>query len=510
MTLVATIQIGIICAVVVIFLKYLYSRHAMPYPPGPKPLPLIGNTLDIPTGASWLRYAEWAKPYGIANWDLIHVHMFGTHIVAVNSIRIANDLLDKRSNKYSSRPVVPMLEIMSDDFNVAALTYGEKWRRHRRLIHQNFRADLTLHHYPIIMNKAHCALRNLLEKPEDFITHIRHMTASVIMSILYDYEVNPNHDRYLEVVEQVMDMMGHAFNPGAFLVNVIPQLQYLPEWFPGMGFKDFARRCLTFVQEMQDTPFDYAKARFTAGVGSSCITSELLANMKEHDYTEREIKRMAATIFTGALLSQSVSAISTAFLAMVLFPEPQEKAQAEIDSVIGNSRLPEFSDRDSLPYVEAFFREILRWRPPTPLGVAHASTEDDVYEGYFIPKGSIILPNVWAMQHNEESYPNPDEFRPERFIADDGTLKGGHEVVFGFGRRICPGRHMADAQVWAMIALVLSVFCVTKAKDANGNDVEVDGRYSDGALIHPLPFKCSIVPRHERASQLINETANLV
>ena len=82
-------------------------------------------------------------------------------------------------------------------------------------------------------------------------------------------------------------------------------------------------------------------------------------------------------------------------MAMALFPEAQRKAQEEIDRVVGTDRLPTFEDRENLPYVDALVKEALRWHPVVPMGVPHVTTEDDIYEGYFIPKGSILLPNIW-------------------------------------------------------------------------------------------------------------------
>ena len=80
---------------------------------------------------------------------------------------------------------------------------------------------------------------------------------------------------------------------------------------------------------------------------------------------------------------------------MALNPEVQKKAQAELDSVIGSSRLPEFSDRDSLPYLNALIKELMRWHVVAPTAVPHAAIQDDVYNGYLIPKGSLILANLW-------------------------------------------------------------------------------------------------------------------
>lgn len=80
---------------------------------------------------------------------------------------------------------------------------------------------------------------------------------------------------------------------------------------------------------------------------------------------------------------------------MTLYPDVQKKAQAEIDEVVGTGRLPGFEDRENLPYTNALVKESLRWHPVGPMGLPHVSTEDDMYEGYFIPKGSLLLANIW-------------------------------------------------------------------------------------------------------------------
>ncbi|KAG6886455.1 hypothetical protein C0992_003898 [Termitomyces sp. T32_za158] len=139
---------------------------------------------------------------------------------------------------------------------------------------------------------------------------------------------------------------------------------------------------------------------------------------------------------------------------MVENVEAQQKAQDEIDAVIGTNRLPDFSDRPNLPYVEALFREVMRWHPVLPLGVSHAASEDDIYEGYFIPKGLLdslhctdlsfdFRDNCYikymvcgAMTHDETQYPQPDLFLPERFFDENGRLNNDDAVLaFGFGRR---------------------------------------------------------------------------
>jgi len=191
---------------------------------------------------------------------------------------------------------------------------------------------------------------------------------------------------------------------------------------------------------------------------------------------------------------------------MALHPEIQKKAQEEIDRVVGNQRLPDFNDRQSMPYSDAIYREVMRIRPVFPLDLPHTSTEDDVYNGYFIPKGAVVFPNTWAMTHNEEKYSRPNQFIPERFLNEQGELNDDSTVLaYGFGRRLCPGRHMASSTVWLTIASALATFNIHKSKDDTGSDEEVEAAYSDGAISHPH-FQCALSPRSNEAIRLIQES----
>ncbi|KAF8891875.1 cytochrome P450, partial [Infundibulicybe gibba] len=171
-------------------------------------------------------------------------------------------------------------------------------------------------------------------------------------------------------------------------------------------------------------------------------------------------------------------------LAMLHYPEVQSRAQAELDNVIGTSRLPDFGDKTSLPYLNAVLSEALRWYPITPMAIPHYTTQCDVYNGYFIPEGTTVLGNVWAILHDETIYPEPFKFNPERFLGDEKPPDPAEIGAFGFGRRICPGRHLAINSVWLAIAYILATFDLKRALDANG--VEEDAppiEYTDGVVV---------------------------
>ncbi|KAF7374574.1 O-methylsterigmatocystin oxidoreductase [Mycena sanguinolenta] len=482
------------------FLSAWWCRQ-LPFPPGPSPYPIIGNIRDIPTKLPWVTYKEWGSQYGS---DIVHASALGQHIVVVNSVKTAVEIFEKRAHVYSDRPVLTMVELMGWDFCFAFLPGGDKWRDYRRIFHQHFRQDVSRNYYPIQMKKVHLLLQALLSDPQEFREHLKTLAAAIIMATVYGYEVQQTNDHFVGLAEDANKRFSESFFPGAVAVNIFPILRYLPSWMPGANFQRFAVECRQLIKEMREAPFNFVKQNMRDGTDSTSVVARLLESNR---YDEVAIKDVAGAAYAGGA-DTSVSSLASFFLAMALHPDIQKRAQTEIDTVIGTDRLPEFEDRPSLPFVEALYRELMRWKPVAPLGVAHASTADDVYNGYFIPKGTTVISNIWAMTRDESIYPEPERFNPDRFFTADGKLNDDDTVLaFGFGRRICVGRHNAEATVWATLVSVLSTFNIAKAKDDTGKEIEIDpDRYSYGMVSHPQPFACSIIPRSETAQSLVRAT----
>jgi len=181
------------------------------------------------------------------------------------------------------------------------------------------------------------------------------------------------------------------------------------------------------------------------------------------------------------------------------YPDVYRKAREEIDRVIGHERLPDLTDRDSLPYIEALVMELYRWNPPVTVGIPHASTESDQYLGYHIPKGAVVIANLWGLTRNPEIYDEPESFRPERFI--EGKQLDPKQLVFGFGRRICPGRAFADMNIWLAVASITACFQISSNGAIGGP------KFTSGLVSHPDTFECVIEPRFGNTSELILQTS---
>ena len=219
--------------------------------------------------------------------------------------------------------------------------------------------------------------------------------------------------------------------------------------------------------------------------------------------------------------SQTFASTWAFFLAMTQYPEVQRKAQLELDTVVGQDRLPEFSDLESLPYVKAVMKELLRWHIVAPIAVPRRMIANDEYNGYLLPGGATVLVNVWCVTNISRDhvihiilrgisrdptvYPDPERFIPERFIDSNGKLdvkgKDPSTFVFGFGRRwvsqlfsthtydpttfcrICPGLHFAEASLAIMIASVLSTFDIHAPSNGHGSAFKVEHEVTTGVVV---------------------------
>ncbi|EGN92403.1 hypothetical protein SERLA73DRAFT_117398 [Serpula lacrymans var. lacrymans S7.3] len=344
------------------------GKNSLSFPPGPSSLPIVGNALEINSTAPWITYEKWGKTYG----EIIHYRLFQQHVIVINSEQIARDLLEKRSYNYSDRPALLTTELLGWSLHSAGLMrYGNTWRQHRRFYHQSLRSSAALSYRPLQMRKIHELLVDMLEAPEDFVRHTETMAASIIISITYGYEAERRDDPLVSLVENVNDITMKAFTPEASaILTSWPFLLYLPSWFPGLNIKRVARGFPEMLNEMIEKPFQYTKSQMASNPAISCMVSDLLNEIKDapnYDELEQIMKGTAATSFSAAAETTATTLIDF-ILAMVLYPKVQERAQAEIDSVVDKHRLPNFEDRSSLPYVEAVLRETHRWRPVVPLG----------------------------------------------------------------------------------------------------------------------------------------------
>lgn len=502
------------CLVILGVCAFLFSAwisaRRLNLPPGPKSVPFIGNLHQISFHSQELCFADWGRIFG----DVVYFKIFGRPMVVLNTLKAAQDLMEQRSVNYSCRPrFVLLAEMMGWDSSLPQLPYGPRFRKHRRLILDHFNRGVNSFR-PTQRDEAYILLRDLLETPDAFLQHIRRFAAGTIMKITYGHTVRSNDELYVRLAEEAgMDTVTGG-SPGSVLVDFFPALRHIPTWMPGAGFKRHALRTRIKVRNMHDTPYEMVRKATAAGTAIPSFTSTLISDnlaagtSPVHD--EEDIKGVAGTLY-GAAADTTSATLATFFLAMILHPEVFAKAQAEIDRVVGTDRLPDFQDRTSLPYVESLVKEVYRWHCPVPLAVPHRSIKDDQYRGYDIPADTMIIPNVWAMTRDEQMYPEADLFNPERFMNQNGKeadQTDPRDFIFGFGRRECPGKVFADANVWLVSACIIAAFQAPISRNEFGEKVVPPTQFTSGFVRHPVPFACDIKPRSLLHSGVIHDAVN--
>ncbi|KAG1907629.1 cytochrome P450 [Suillus fuscotomentosus] len=487
---------GISCIVALVVVSRLTRRrvYPLPLPPGPPPLPFFDSGK---TYGWWQTNGLIAKLSDLISsliiGKIIHSDIFGIDLIIINSETIARELLDRRSGNYSTRPVIRTNELIGGSFNTAFLPYGETLRQHRKIFHQVLRAEVSISYRELYSRHANELVINLLGGTSDLLQHhTEAYAASLIMAVTYD--------------TMLMDMKTHFFprivSPEkATMFTAFPFLEKLPFWCFGGAFA-LMGRCRELVQQLLNEPFNEVKAQMANGIASHSLVADFLC--QAHDEADEDT--MKAVALTGYMVGmdtvsryssspdsyfdvqQSAAALQTFLLAMVLCPDVQARARTEIDQVVKHDKMPCLDDRASMPYLDAILRE------STPCtGVPHASPNDDVYDGYFIPKGAMVMVNQWALSRDEDVFTDASRFDPNRHLTVDGKLKDPfvNHFAFGHGRCICPGRWFAENSLWTATAAILAVLRIDHAKDSNGNKIEVKPEFTTGLAIHPEPFQCS-------------------
>ncbi|KAG6127524.1 hypothetical protein E4U38_006219 [Claviceps purpurea] len=484
------------------------SRLRLPLPPGPKGLPIIGNVFDLPS-AGIPEYEHWLK-HKEAYGPISSISILGTTIVILHSYEAQQELLVKKSSKTTARPTF-YFSRMCGLGNLIA-TSGPVHRHHRKLMHQQLGTRVLAERFSNTQDaETKRFLLRVLYNPEDLMEHIKTQASASILKIVYGYSIEPHQaDPLVGLIERAMVIFSKTVLPFAWAVDVIPQLRHLPSWLPGASFHKRARQWKPVVERMMNVPYNFVRQQMSSGSFTPSFVSRNLETSggkvgEKRVLGEKEeiaLKNIAAALFVGGAHTV-VSSLKSMLLALILYPEVQRRAQQEIDEVVGGDRLPNFQDRDHLPYIKALVKETYRWMPVMPVGTTHVTEEEMVFSGYRIPKGAFLLPSIWWFTHDPEKYADPSVFDPERFLAPRNEGPDPKDHVFGYGRRRCPGHYLADDTLFLTISRIIATMNVTAKLDEQGRPVNLRKQASPGLICHPEPFSYSIAPRTAKHAELI-------
>ncbi|KIJ25894.1 hypothetical protein M422DRAFT_192869 [Sphaerobolus stellatus SS14] len=435
------------------------SRQKKPLPPGPPRLPVLGNVLQMPKKEEWITYAEWAKKYG---------YMAGSPMIILNTWKAVRDLGDNRSANYSNRP-----HSTWNDLWVLSLSISLAAHRIRRsLVQRYFTGSAALKHRVHQQEEAHILLWNLLTKPSvPLKDHIKQHAASSVLLGSYGYRVSHAHDDLVKEVDKTFEYSTLGPSATSLVVDTFPILQHYPLWMPFSGFRRYADIVAQVFAEVRLGPYNRSRRMIEDGTGKPSFVSTSVEEL-EADRTSLSVQEAArreeliidcASVMYGAGVDSTSASMGTFFALMSMSPEVIKRAQAEIDAVTNGERLPTFDDKERLPFVTAIYLEVLRHNTVTPLGIPHQVVKDDMYGEIFLPGGAMIVANMWYIFRDPEVFVDPHAFKPERFLDDKKGQRCREvlNIVWGYGRRACPGRQLAEASLFIAMASVLCCFDLT-------------------------------------------------
>ncbi|KAF8314415.1 cytochrome P450 [Clavulina sp. PMI_390] len=500
-------MLGLVAAVVVLvvsialYLKGTASRERLP--PGPRGSIIAGNAFQVPRSEPWIWCAELQKQYG----DVVYLSVFGRPMIILNSLEAINDLLVKRSSIYSDRPRAVMAgKIMGVGRTTPLAPYGDYWRAQRRLWHEHLGKKATLNYSDFISQESKASCFRLLDlalsAQQTTYSELRLLTVKLLLGMTYGMKVDSLEDDYVAVTDASSRDIIESFTPGRYLVDVMPFLNYLPSWFPGAGWKRFGLGVRNRLDKLAYEP--YRRMQLNPNDGEM---HSLTRGMIENPIADDETQIWVAGAVYGGGADTLHSSLNRLLVVLALFPEAQQRAQEEIERVVGDDRIPDSNDHDSLPYVAALIQEVLRWNIIGPLGIPRMTTEDDEYKGYRIPKGSIVLANYWNIAQDPKIYPNPDDFVPERFLRSDDPEThpqlDSRTFAYSVGRRFCPGQWFADSTLYHLAVTILATCIVSKPIDENGAEYEPHVKFSGLSLREMEPFSVRVRARSPQALDLL-------
>ncbi|KAF5376907.1 hypothetical protein D9615_007352 [Tricholomella constricta] len=511
------------------------TQRSATLPPGPPPESWIfGN--KIPSAFAYRKFEEWTKIYG----PIFYLRQGFTPIFVIGRYQAAVDIMEREGAALVDRPLsISAGETLSGGMRVVLTPAGERFKKMRKALHAHLSPKVVQSYGPVLMRTAKQHILDILDDPDIHQEHAKRYSASVVMALAYGKAAGKHDDPDVIAVNRCLVRLGENLRPGLWQVDHYPILRYvtititititppkriLPtqparnSYLPGYldelkaGHREelaLFKKHLSVVKAQMSSSSSSSSSEAGTPIPDS-FAKYLLERQPSLGLSDDETAYLAGALF-GAGSDTTASAISVAVLAAACYPASARRVQEELDRVVGRDRAPTTADFESLPELQAFVMETFRWRPVTAGGFPHKATKDLVWGEVVIPAGATVIGNVWAVGRDPAVFPDPEAFTPERWIRQEegeGEGEGGVRLredlksyPFGFGRRVCPGMHIATASVMLNTALIQWAFTV-RADPKHPID---ELAFTESANAHPVRFHVFFEPRAAETRDGIRE-----
>ncbi|XP_020831634.1 cytochrome P450 2C23-like isoform X3 [Phascolarctos cinereus] len=461
-------------------------------PPGPTPLPFIGNILQLDLKNITASFSQLCEKYGP-----IYTLYFGTQrTVVLHGYDILKEALIDQGDSFLERGIVPMIEDVVKGKGVV-FSSGERWKQIRRF------SLMTLRNFGMgkrsieerVQEEAQCLVEEFRKtngEPTDPTFILGCAPCNVICSILFHERFNYNDEKFLKLMNLLNENFQLLNSPWAQLYNFLPAFRvYLPGkhkiFFRNIEeMKHFILEKVKEHQKMLDpsNPQDYI----------DCYLSKMQQE-KDNPQSEFDLENLimtAADLFAAGTETTS-NTIRYGLLLMLKHPEVQAKIQEEIDHVIGRNRVPSIKDRQDMPYMDAVVHEVQRFIDLLPLNLPHAVNRDIHFQQYVLPKGTTVFPLLSPVLYDDKEFHNSDQFDPQHFLDKNGKFrKSDCFVPFSIGKRSCLGEGLARMELFLFFTSILQNFTLKPVGDPNG--ISINKNHAAFANIPPC-YQLCFLPR---------------
>eukprot|EP00092_Neocalanus_flemingeri_P008902 GFUD01009577.1.p1 GENE.GFUD01009577.1~~GFUD01009577.1.p1 ORF type:complete len:538 (-),score=125.63 GFUD01009577.1:53-1666(-) len=487
-----------------------YSRRSRGSPPGPLlKIPFLGHLESLLGGSDLVKKSgNLRKKYG----DIFSYNIIGMNTVHICSFELINQALKKRevSSRIPFQKFPNISKVISDIYihglHGIVVTEGKEWLEQRRFCFKTLKnfgfgkssMESIMHEEVVNFSKQ---LRSESENgPIDLANRFNVMVINVLWRIIGGKRFDYKDEKFAELV-------GHL-NEGFSAIAPTPRLAFLfafpflKDWAPKMTGFDVLQRGYHGVYEFLRKEIKSHQENLDLENPKDFIDAYLIEMKKKKDneetnsyfYEELGIESLFCVLHDLFLAGSETS--STFLLWSIIFlmrhPDSQAQLHAELDEVVGQDRLPGIQDQSETPFTLAFIDEVHRMASHVPLAVQHWTSEDVEIGGCVIPANSIIIPNIKEVHHDPKTWGDPEVFRPERFINNNGQFVKSERVIpYSTGARRCPGESLAKSEIYLFLTGLLQNFSFHIPQGEKGPSLD----YTYGFTLLPKAFKVDIVPR---------------
>ncbi|KAM9314386.1 cytochrome P450 2U1 [Pholidichthys leucotaenia] len=484
-------------------------------PPGPKPWPVVGNfgSYLIPSfiqrklGQSPNRkdihaidgLAELAAVYG----NICSLFIGSQLVVVLSGYEAVKDALSNHPEVFSDRPDIPAITILTQRKGIVFAPYGPIWRKQRKFCHTTLRSFGlgTLSLEPCIQHGLATVKTELVRLNKecgaagvDLAPLISSSVSNVICSLILGQRFHHEDREFRTILDLMVRGLEICMNSPAILINIVPLLYYLP-FGVFKELRQVERDITVFLKSIitkHRETLDPENPRDLTDMYLIEMLAQQANGEEDSIFTEDYLFYIIGDLFIAGT-DTTTNSVLWILLYMVLHPDIQDKVQAEIDEVVGPHRVPSLTDKGNLPFTEATIMEVQRLAVVVPLAIPHMASATTEFRGYTIPKGTVILPNLWSVHRDPTVWDDPDSFNPARFLDDEGKLlRKECFIPFGTGRRVCMGEQLAKMELFLMVTNLLHAFIFRLPEGRPPPSLH--GRF--GLTLAPCPFTVCVCARN--------------